>query len=108
MDKKESLKEEKILEEGKPKTIIFEVGINGVPKLDIRCEDDDITEIDVATALAGIDLLLFNQKYKKNKLYEEYLMFNTLRKELFLNYVAKLYSDDENLEKLLDILSEVI
>lgn len=96
-----------ILAEGEPKTITFEIGINGTPKLDIRC-DKEMTEYDVCLALAGIDLLMFNQKYKQeNHIWEDWVRFNTMKKEIFLQYVLKLYGEEEG-QKLIDQLVDII
>lgn len=86
-----------------PKVITLTVGINGIPELNIQC-DKDITVRDMATALATIDVLNFNQYLKANPedALRQYVMFNTLRKQMFLTGVAKLTQD----EKLVTALAE--
>lgn len=86
-----------------PKVITLTVGINGIPELNIQCETD-ITVRDMATALATIDVLNFNQYFKANPedALRQYVMFNTLRKQMFLNGVANLTND----EKLVTALAE--
>lgn len=102
----EEVKEERVLPESEPKTIIFEVGINGVPKLDIRC-DTEISVRDIATALATIDLLNFNRYLKADckTAVKNHVLFDTLRKEMFINGVAQLTGGDK---EILDSLSEML
>lgn len=86
-----------------PKVITLTVGINGIPELNIQCETD-ITIRDMATALATIDVLNFNQYFQANPedALRQYVMFNTLRKQMFLTGVANLTND----EKLVTALAE--
>lgn len=95
------------VEEGLPKTFTFTIGINGEPKLNIGC-DSEYSLKDVATALATIDLLLFNQQVKTNEDgMNQYIMFNTLRKEIFLEAVQRLCGEDNDtsiIETLADML----
>lgn len=86
-----------------PKVITLTIGINGVPELNIQC-DKDVTVRDMATALATIDVLNFNQYFKANPedALRQYVMFNTLRKQIFLTGVANLTDD----EKIVTALAE--
>lgn len=86
-----------------PKVITLTIGINGIPELNIQC-DKDITIRDMATALATVDVLNFNQYLKANPedALRQYVMFNTLRKQMFLTGVANLTQD----EKLVTALAE--
>ena len=100
-------KEEELVSE-EPKTITMTVGINGQPTLNIQC-DKTMSVKDMATALATIDLLNFNnslnkaEKDKEKALYD-FIMFQTLRREIFIQNVAKIIGDDE---KILTALSEL-
>lgn len=104
--KKEEVKQEERLIGEEPKTITFEIGINGIPKLNIYSEKE-VSIRDIATALATIDLLNFNNYLKSDKesAIKNYVLFETLRKEIFINGIAQLTGGDS---EIIDSLSELI
>lgn len=99
--------EERVIPESQPKLITMEVGINGVPKLDIKC-DTEVSVRDIATVLATVDTLNFNNYLRRsrdneNEALRQFVMFETLRKQIFLEAVAKLGVDKKTLEVLGEI-----
>lgn len=101
------LEEQNVIAEAQPKTIKFEVGINGVPKLDINC-DTEMSVRDIATALATIDVLNFNNYLRKDienetEAMRKYVMFETLRKQIFIESIAKLGVSTKTLEALAEL-----
>ena len=107
--KENETKEEEVktLPTSEPKVINFEVGINGIPKLNISC-DREMSIRDVAVALGTIDVLNFNNYLSKDKsnpkeAVRNYLSFQTLKKQVFIEAVSKLLPDEK---EILEILAE--